>query len=100
MARKNLTARFVDSVKVDARTDFWDDDVRGLVLRVAPTGVKTWCVVYTRQSDGARQRYTIGKSPAVDLAGARSKAKRSLADISDGHDPAGKKRALREAMTV
>jgi integrase len=102
MARKNLTVRFVETVKVETRTDFWDDVVRGLVLRVSPgdKGVKSWSVVYTRESDGAKQRVTIGRFPAVSLEKARAKALGNLSAIAEGQDPAGKKKVRREAMTV
>lgn len=100
MSRKNLTSRFVESVTVETRTDFWDDVVKGLVLRVSPTGVKSWTVVYTRESDGEKRRVTLGKFPALTLEKARRKALDAVAAVSDGHDPAGDKRARREAMTV
>lgn len=100
MPRKNLTARFVETVKVETRTDIWDDMIKGLVLRVSPTGVKAWSVVYTRESDGSRQRVTIGQFPAVGLEKARAKALATLTDISNGGDPATKKKIRREAMTV
>jgi integrase len=100
MPRKNLTSRFVETVKVEARTDYWDDVVKGLVLRVSPTGVKSWTVVYTREEDGEKRRVTLGKFPALSLEKARRKALDAVAAVSDGHDPAGDKRARREAMTV
>jgi integrase len=100
MARKNLTVRFVETVKVETRTDFWDDVVRGLVLRVAPTGVRSWSVVYTRESDGAKQRVTIGRFPAISLEKARGKALAVVSSVAEGQDPAGKNKVRREAMTV
>lgn len=100
MARKNLTARFVEAVKVETRTDYWDDMVRGLVLRVSPSGVKSWTVVYSRESDGSKQRVTIGKFPAITLEKARAKALAALSAVAEGKDPAGDKRTRREAMTV
>lgn len=100
MPRKNLTTRFVESIEVDTRTDFWDDHVRGLVLRASPTGVKAWTAVYTRESDGAKQRVTLGKFPAMPLEKARARALATMAAVGDGKDPAGSKRARREAMTV
>ncbi|MBO0663601.1 site-specific integrase [Jiella sp. MQZ9-1] len=100
MPRKNLTTRFVETVKIETRTDFWDDVVRGLVLRVSPTGVKAWTVVYSRESDGEKRRVTLGKFPALSLEKARRKALDAVAAVSDGMDPAGDKRARREAMTV
>ncbi|MCE7028919.1 tyrosine-type recombinase/integrase [Jiella avicenniae] len=100
MPRKSLTTRFVETVKVETRTDFWDDVVRGLVLRVSPTGVKAWTVVYNREADGEKRRVTLGKFPALSLEKARRKALDAVAAVSDGLDPAGDKRARREAMTV
>lgn len=100
MPRKNLTTRFIEAVKVETRTDFWDDVVRGLVLRVSPTGVKAWTVVYSREADGEKRRVTLGKFPALTLEKARRKALDAVAAVSDGMDPAGDKRARREAMTV
>lgn len=100
MSRKPLTARFCESIKVEARTDFWDDLVRGLVLRVSPTGAKSWSVVYTRAADGAKQRVTIGRFPAVGLEAARAKGLKLMSQVAEGGDPAGNKRASREAMTI
>ena len=100
MARKALTARFCESIKVETRTDFWDDLVRGLVLRVSPTGAKSWSVVYTRESDGTKQRVTIGPFPAIGLEAARAKGLKLMSHVAEGGDPAGNKRARREAMTV
>jgi len=100
MARRVLTAKFVESVKVESRTDYWDDVVRGLVLRVSPSGVKSWTVVYTRASDGGRCRLTLGKYPVIALEKARALALKAMVDVTDGNDPAGDKRTRRDAMTV
>ena len=56
MAKVRLTARFIDTIKVDVRTDYHDTLVQGLSLRVAPTGTKTWKLLYTRESDSTKQR--------------------------------------------
>ncbi|KQX20993.1 hypothetical protein ASD01_29715 [Ensifer sp. Root423] len=100
MAKVKLTTRFIDTIKVEERTDFHDTLVQGLSLRASPTGTKTWNLLYTRQSDGAKQRVKIGRYPAVDLEAARSKALKAMAGASDGIDPANKRHALREAITV
>jgi integrase len=100
MARTRLTARFVETVKAEIRTDYWDDVVRGLVLRVAPSGVKSWTAVYTREDDGQKQRVTIGRFPAIDLERARSKALKLMSAVAEGEDPSGAKRKRREALTV
>lgn len=99
MPKKNLTVRFVETVKVDVRTDFWDETVRGLVLRVSPTGAKSWTVVYSREADGEKRRLTLGQFPAIPLEKARRKALDAVMAIADGDDPSADKRAKKAAMT-
>ncbi|MBZ0164886.1 MAG: tyrosine-type recombinase/integrase [Notoacmeibacter sp.] len=100
MPRKNLTARFCETVKVDERTDFQDEMVRGLALRVSPNATKTWNVVYTRESDGAKQRVKLGRYPAMSLEKARTAALKLVTAVSEGEDPSEEKRARKAAMTV
>lgn len=100
MPRKDLTTRFVETVKVDTRTDFQDNMIRGLWLRVSPSGVRTWSLVYTRESDGMRQRVKLGRFPDMPLEKARQAALKGMTAIVDGADPAGDKRTMRKAMTV
>ena len=99
MPKKNLTARFVESVTVDARTEFWDTILRGLVLRVTPAGAKSWSLVYRRESDGAKRRLTLGTMPTMPLAKARAAGLAELAKVAEGDDPAGKKAEQRKADT-
>ncbi len=100
MPRKNLTARFCETVKVEERTDFQDELVRGLWFRVSPSGAKTWNVVYTRESDGTKQRVKLGRFPAMTLEKARTAALKMVTAVAEGDDPATKKRASRDAMTI
>jgi integrase len=100
MPRKNLTARFCETVTVSERTDYQDEMVRGLALRVSPQGAKTWNVVYTRESDGTKQRVKLGRFPAMTLEKARTAALKMVTAVAEGDDPATKKRASRDAMTV
>ncbi|HTV71357.1 MAG TPA: integrase arm-type DNA-binding domain-containing protein, partial [Rhizobiaceae bacterium] len=100
-SRINLTDAFIRSFPApEARTDVWDDKVRGLVLRVTPAGVKTWTVVYSRQSDGARQRATLGRYPGISLEQARKLALKAMSAVAEGDDPADKRRTGRAALTV
>ncbi len=71
--------------------------MRGLVLRVTPTGVKSWNVVYSRKSDGRKRRFTFGHFPTLDLAGARQRALLELGKIGEGSDPAAKRQ---DVLTV
>lgn len=95
MPRKNLTTKFVDSIKVETRAEFWDETMRGLTLRVSPSGAKSWSLVWTAE-DG-KKRLTLGNYPAMDLAGARQRALSELKLISDGDDPS-KRKAGRKAI--
>lgn len=86
----NLTDRSVASAKCtdSERSDFPDHIVTGLVLRVTPTGAKSWSLRYRRKSDAKRQRVTIGGYPAFSLADARDRARELLAQVARGEDPA------------
>jgi integrase len=67
-----LTDRFCDRVKAETQTDYFDDKVQGLALRVTPNGVKAWSLLYTES--GRKVRVTLGRYPAVSLASARALA--------------------------
>jgi integrase len=93
--RKNLTAAFVDAVKVEKRTDYWDPTLAGFGLRVTEKGAKTWAVFY--RHNGLPRKYTVGSYPALSLKDARKEAQKVLRDAALGLDPAAVKKAAREA---
>ncbi|MEO8480635.1 MAG: tyrosine-type recombinase/integrase [Acidobacteriota bacterium] len=94
-----LTARFVQSVKPTAtRTEYFDEDVTGLALRVTPTGAKSWSVLYRHR--GRLRRMTLGSERVITLASARERARDLLHDASKGSDPAAEKQAGRRAETI
>ena len=64
------------------RTEFFDNSTRGLALRIAATGAKSWCFHYT--SAGRRKRLTLGTYPATSLAQARTLAFDARALIEEG----------------
>lgn len=70
-------------------------DVRGLFLRVNPSGEKSWCIRYL--FDGAPKRMTIGRYPALSLAEAREKHSVALMEVQKGIDPAAKAREAKAA---
>ncbi len=100
MPRKNLSARFCETVKVDERTDYQDELVRGLWFRVSPAGAKTWQVVYDRDSDSKRQRVKLGRFPAMTLEKARTAALKLVTAVAEGEDPSADKRARKAALTT
>jgi hypothetical protein len=68
----------------------WDDEARGLCIRVYPNGSQSFIFVY-RIND--RQRFIrIGGSPRWSLEAARIRANGLRSIIEQGRDPAGDKR--------
>ena len=83
MPRVALTDRFVASVKqATGQRDYFDAHVRGLVLRVADSGLKTWCAFYTSPKNGKRTRATLGRYPELGLANARGRVLEARAHSS------------------
>jgi integrase len=72
-----------------------DGKIGGLYLIVQPTGAKSWAVRY--RAGGKPRKLTIGAYPNIDLATARRRAQEALGDVAGGKDPAGAKKAAREA---
>jgi integrase len=71
----------------------------GLVLRVAPTGRKTWSLSY-RNSEGRQQRYTIGTWPNIKVARARQLATERLGEVAGGHDVQAERQQHRQKKAV
>jgi integrase len=93
-----LTDRFCDRAKaISAQTDYFDETVTGLALRVAPSGRKTWTFHFTSPSNGKRARLTLGTYPATSLAAARTKALEAKGEVEAGSDP---RLSVRGAMTI
>lgn len=92
--RKKLTKPFIDAITSDKRIEIYDDVVVGMVLRVLPSGHKSYA--YRYWYDGQARQYTIGSVKDYKLSDARKKAK-SLKDmVNDGIDPANQKKRARE----
>lgn len=94
-----LTDREIRSAKVPARLnqrDLRDDQVRGLVLRVYKTGVRSWFVFYRRKEDNRRRIMKLGAYPGLALKQARKLAEIELGKIASGEDPQAEREAARE----
>lgn len=66
-----LTDRFCAHAKSTAtQTDYFDETVSGLALRVTSRGTKAWTLLYGTP----RRRITLGRYPALSLAAARARA--------------------------
>jgi integrase len=91
-----MTAVTVEKLKpANTRIEKPDTMVKGLVLIVQPSGVKSWQVRY--RTAGVRRRMALGSYPAVSLADARKSANEALLKVLEGADPAGEREAAKLA---
>jgi integrase len=98
MPKVSLTDRFILTVKPEPmQIDYFDAKTTGLVLRVAPNAIRTWCLFYTSPKDGKRARTTLGHYPQTSLAHARTRALEAKAGLDTGTDP---RDVAHHAMTV
>lgn len=85
---KKLTQKYVDGLKPgDKAYEVMDPEIRGFVLRVMPTGTKTYYARY-RTQDGRRYRVKIGRPETLSADDARTEAKSILGDVAKGKNPA------------
>ena len=79
-----------------------DSELTGFGVRVLASGVRTYFIRY-RVGGGRRaqmRRLTIGRHGHLTTEQAREAARKALASVSLGGDPAASKAAAREALTV
>jgi integrase len=86
MKKPPLTQRQIDTTKPpkDGRLDLRDSATPGLVLRISPTGSKSWSYEFRSPITGKMARYTL---PAVTLAEARAQAMAHKMTVRSGSDP-------------
>jgi Arm DNA-binding domain len=88
MPQLSLTDRFAARAKsAQAQTDYFDDKVPGLAMRVTSAGRKTWSLIFTSPRDGKRARVTLGGYPQTSLARARTLATEARGHLDEGRDP-------------
>lgn len=80
------------------RTEYSDDRVPDLRLRVTSTGAKSFCV-FKRVRGGSPIRETLGSYPAMTIDQARTKAAEVVANIAGGANPSEVRRAARGELT-
>ena len=84
--RAKISARVVQALEPQrAPFEVVDADLKGFLLRVQPSGVKTYYFAY-RNKDGRRQRYRIGASESLTPAQARDQAVLIAARVVMGED--------------
>ncbi len=72
--------------------------VNGLLLRVTPTGVKSFCVL-KRIKGGKLERFTLGRFPDLTVEQARRKATDVLSTVASGDNPAEVRRKIKGELT-
>jgi integrase len=93
---KDLTKATLDNLKPGAsRREVPDGHTRGLHFVLQPTGVASWAVRY--RVAGRSRKLTLGSYPQIDLRTARDMARKALAQIAAGQDPAAEKQEKRKA---
>lgn len=82
----------------EKRIEIYDTVQSGMILRVTPTGYKSFAFRYWY--DGKTKQRTIGKVGDVSLAEARKKVKQWKRMLSDGLDPIHEKKKNKEENTL
>lgn len=102
MATGKVSKRSVDALKPGPKDQFlWDDDLRGFGLKVTPAGNRVYLLQYRMGGRGSpTRRYTIGThgSPWTATT-AKTEARRLLALVTQGKDPAADKEERRRLST-
>jgi integrase len=102
MPKLELSDRFIATLKPqeDKAADYFDSKAKGLNLRITPTGVKAWSVMFTSPKDGKRARLSLGTYPATPLARARTLALEARGHVESGTDPRDLGKPSAGPMTV
>jgi integrase len=92
--REKLTKRTVEALKPQAQPfEVRDDMLPGLLLRVQPSGQKTFYLDY--RLNGRRNRYKLGVYGNVSPEGARTLAQGIAGEVARGIDPQERRKADR-----
>jgi integrase len=84
----------------EAKTSLvWDEEIRGLGLRVKPSGTKTFFIQYRNEARRTR-RLVLGQYGVMTVEMARAAAREHLAEVLKGKDPSAERKALYNACTI
>ena len=100
-----FTEKAVKSLKpTEKRFVVLSENENGFVLRVTPTGKKTWLSRYRDRASGKQVWVTLGTYPGITLAEARAKHQAHRETLRNGKDPRShtqtEKKLKHEAPTV
>jgi integrase len=95
-----ITKRFIDRLTTTAAdVVHWDGDMPGFGVRAKPSGARSYIVQY-RNAGGQSKRLTLGRVGVLTPEEARREARKALATVAKGGDPAADRRAKRADLTV
>ena len=93
--KSKLTERAVKNIILQQKPyEIVDSEINGFILRVQPSGVLTYYLVY-RTLDGTKKRYKLGRYGAITVAQARDLAKQFSAKSLSGQDLQKEKKIAR-----
>ena len=94
--RVNLTRDFIKKIPIpDRPVDYRDTRLKGLILRITPTGVKSWYCEYARA-----KRVWLGRVDAVSYSEAFEAAQKILSEYYRGIDPIEARKPAAEVPTL
>lgn len=96
----NFTKAAIDALLIPTkgRIEYIDTRQAGLRLRVASSGIKTFCILKRIRGAGM-ERITIGRYPDTTIEQARKKTAEVLGKIAEGNNPAESRRAIRAELS-
>lgn len=101
MPTTKLTKRAIEALASPSEKQVvhWDRDIRGLGIRVLPSGLKTFILQY-RNAEGIKRRMNLGRYGILTIERARDLAKIKLGQVAGGEDPADEVQQARKGITV
>jgi site-specific recombinase XerD len=97
-----LTKRLIDALQPDeAGRDLftWDSELRGFGVRMKASGAASFIVQY-KTPQGKTRRLAFAKVGIATPDEARAKARKLLAEVSEGADPSAERHVNRKALTI
>ena len=88
------TDREVQNAKPNGeRAEYRIKGLKNLVLRISPSGAKTWYFLYASPTSGQRRKVKIGTYPSKGLAEVKKNAMSFTVDVLAGNDPLAQRQA-------
>jgi integrase len=95
-----LTHRSIEALRAaEAPYRVPDQRCKGLAVRVAPSGVKTWDLAYRIRGTGKMRRLSLGRTTDVSLERAHERANELTSAARGGRDLIGEEGEARDAAT-